>query len=45
MLIGYLVTGSWKLGAAIGGIEVITKMLLYFAHERIWQNIEFGKTS
>jgi uncharacterized membrane protein len=28
---------------AIGGVEVITKMLLYFLHERIWYKwIKFG---
>jgi len=30
------ITGSWKLGLTIGGIEVITKMVLYYTHERIW---------
>ena len=36
MLLSWFVTGSWKLGVAIGGIEVITKMVLYFLHERVW---------
>lgn len=31
-----LITGSWELGLAIGGVEVVTKMVLYFLHERIW---------
>ena len=31
-----IVTGSWQLGLTIGGIEVITKMILYFFHERAW---------
>lgn len=43
MLISYLVTGSLKMGVAIGSIEVITKMVLYFLHERAWQHIKFGK--
>ena len=30
------ITGSWKTGLAIGGVEVITKMVLYFFHERAW---------
>ena len=43
MLIGWLVTGSLELGAIIGGIEVITKMILYYAHERVWYKyIKFG---
>jgi uncharacterized membrane protein len=36
MLIGWLVTGSIEMGAMIGGIEVITKTFLYYAHERVW---------
>jgi len=36
MMLGWLVTGSFELGLVIGGFEVITKMILYFLHERIW---------
>ena len=43
MLIGWLVTGSLEVGAMIGGIEVITKMILYYTHERVWYKyIKFG---
>ncbi len=43
MLLGWLVTGDIKLGMAIGGFEVITKMALYFFHERIWYKyIKYG---
>jgi len=38
-----IVTGSWQLGLTIGGIEVITKMILYFLHERAWYKFsKFG---
>jgi len=36
MILSGLITGSWKLGLTIGGVEVITKMVLYFLHERAW---------
>lgn len=36
MLIGWFLSGDLKLGLAIGGTEVITKMVLYFVHERVW---------
>ena len=36
ILLSWLITGSWKLGLSIGGVEVITKMVLYFLHERAW---------
>ena len=38
-----IITGSWELGLAIGGVEVFTKMILYFFHERVWYRyIKFG---
>lgn len=36
MILSWVITGSWKLGLTIGGVEVITKMVLYFLHERAW---------
>lgn len=36
IVIAYFISGSWKTGAAIGGIELFTKMGLYFLHERAW---------
>ena len=38
-----IITGSWALGLTIGGVEVITKMVLYFLHERAWYKFtKFG---
>ena len=36
IIISGLITGSWEAGLAIGGIEIISKMALYFLHERAW---------
>lgn len=44
MLLGWLISGDWRIGAAIGGFEVFTKMILYFIHERIWYKFKFGIT-
>jgi len=42
-LLSWLITGSIKIGAAIGGIEIITKMILYYFHERAWYKFsKFG---
>ncbi len=42
-LLASLFTGSFELGAIIGGTEVITKTILYYAHERVWyKHIQFG---
>ena len=43
MIISWIITGSWKWGLAIGGVEVFTKMILYFLHERVWYRFsKFG---
>lgn len=44
IVISYLVTGRVKWAFSIGGIEVFTKITLYFLHERIWNKISFGRT-
>lgn len=36
MMISYLLTGKIDVALSIGGIEVISKMLLYYLHERAW---------
>jgi len=35
-ILSWLITGSCKIGLSIGGVEVITKMILYYFHERAW---------
>lgn len=43
IILSGLITGSWELGMAIGGVEVFTKMILYFLHERAWYKFsKFG---
>ncbi len=43
ILLSWLITGNWKIGLTIGGVEVITKMVLYFFHERAWYKLsKFG---
>jgi uncharacterized membrane protein len=43
IILAGLISGDWKVGAAIGGAEVITKMILYFLHERVWYKyIKYG---
>jgi uncharacterized membrane protein len=42
MLLGWLITGNPLTGLKIGGAEVITKMVLYYGHEKLWYRINFG---
>ena len=43
MIISGIITSSWEIGLAVGGVEVFTKMVLYFLHERAWYKLsKFG---
>jgi len=42
-LIGWLVTGSVEFAGSIASLEVITKMALYYVHERFWAHTSFGR--
>ena len=42
MVIGWLITGNAMTGLKIGGVEVVTKMILYYFHERMWFKINLG---
>tara|TARA_B100001758_G_C18413104_1_gene617325 strand:+ start:3010 stop:3243 length:234 start_codon:yes stop_codon:yes gene_type:complete len=44
LLIAWVLTGSWKLGGGIAIIEIVTKMVLYYFHERIWYSSSWGVT-
>ncbi|WP_430909008.1 DUF2061 domain-containing protein [Maribacter sp. 2-571] len=43
LVISYLLTGKVALAASIASIDFVTKMILYFFHERIWNTINWGK--
>lgn len=37
MVISYWVTGQIEMALSIGSIEVVSKMALYYLHERAWE--------
>lgn len=43
MILAWIITGDPSMGLKIGGVEVFTKMILYYLHERVWYNMSFGK--
>lgn len=43
VLIAWFVTGKLNVAFSIGSIEWLTKMILYFFHERTWNAIQWGK--
>lgn len=42
MLLAWLITGDALTGVKIGLAEVVTKMILYFLHERVWYRFDYG---
>jgi uncharacterized membrane protein len=42
-IIAWVITGSWQLGGSIAIIEVLTKIIFYYVHERVWNKINWGK--
>ena len=43
IVVSYFVTGKVKTALAIGLVEVFTKIMLYYGHERVWERLSFGR--
>ncbi|UCH35598.1 MAG: DUF2061 domain-containing protein [Armatimonadota bacterium] len=41
----YGFTGRLDLSLGVGAVEVVVKMLLYYAHERLWGRVTWGRPS
>lgn len=42
-LISFLVTGKAAIAGSIAATELVTKIALYYGHERIWTFIPWGR--
>ena len=42
MFLGWIITGDPTVGLKIGALELITKFVLYYFHERIWLKSKYG---
>jgi uncharacterized membrane protein len=42
MILAWVISGNALMGLKIGFAEVITKMLFYYLHERVWYKINYG---
>lgn len=42
MLLSWIITGNPFLGLKIGLSELLTKMILYYFHERVWYRMNYG---
>jgi len=43
MLAVFIFTGKLALSLGVGAIDIISKLALYYFHERFWDKIEYGK--
>ena len=42
-VLAWLFTSDEVIAASIAGLEVVTKLILYYVHERGWSSLEWGQ--
>lgn len=42
-VISWIITGQLVLASGIAFTEVMTKIFLFWAHERVWNKVKWGK--
>jgi uncharacterized membrane protein len=42
-ILSWLITGKLRFAFSIAGVETITKILLYYFHERAWAIVPWGR--
>ncbi|WP_298556012.1 DUF2061 domain-containing protein [uncultured Algibacter sp.] len=43
LVVSYVLTGEISVAASIASVDFLTKLVLYFFHERIWNAIKWGR--
>jgi adenylylsulfate kinase len=43
ILLVFMFTGNWVISTGVGATEVVVKILVYYAHERVWNLSHFGR--
>jgi len=43
IVVSLIITGKIKVALSIGALEVFTKIIWYYGHERLWNRIGFGR--
>jgi uncharacterized membrane protein len=43
MIITFLITGKIRWALTISGVELFTKVGLFYVHERVWEKLSFGR--
>jgi len=42
MIMVFWLTGDLALANIVGGIDLVSKLVLYYLHERAWEKIKWG---
>tara|TARA_B100001540_G_scaffold48018_1_gene43049 strand:- start:717 stop:923 length:207 start_codon:yes stop_codon:yes gene_type:complete len=42
-ILAWLFTSDEVIAASIAGLEVVTKLILYYVHERGWSSLQWGQ--
>lgn len=43
LVVCWIVTGKLSLAIPVAGVEVFTKAILFFLHERAWNKVRLGR--
>ena len=43
LIISFIITRKLHWALAISGVELVTKIIWYYVHERLWDKIPFGR--
>lgn len=43
-ILSWVITGDVRIAGTISAVEVVTKIGLYYLHERVWAKIRWGKS-
>jgi len=43
ILLVFLFTGNFVISASVGALELLSKTIIYYIHERIWNMSNFGR--
>jgi len=42
-IISFFITGKVSLAGGIAAVEVVTKIMIYYLHERVWAMVPWGR--
>lgn len=43
MILVLIFTGNLTLAGAVGALDLVSKLMIYYVHERVWDKFSWGK--